>query len=125
MENIGDREYGLSIDGDVFYTIPIVEKHGEIAQRFYEGFRENVSVLDVTDNLPVGIGWELDGNNFIDDGSGRTIVNNNILGQRFYAFIANNRVFGVIVLILSEAQEEMFTAAFSTGGVIGIDVTAL
>ena len=123
MENIGDREYGLSIDGDVFYTIPIIEGHGERAQRFYEGFKENVSVLDVTDNLPVGIGWELDGNNFIDDGSGRTIVGNNIPSQRCYAFIANNRVFGVMGISLSEAQEEMFTAAFTTGGVIGVRVS--
>jgi hypothetical protein len=123
MENIGDRQYGLSIDGDVFYTIPIVEEHGEIAERFYEGFRENVSVLDVTDNLPVGIGWELDGNNFIDNGSGRTAIDSALPSQRFYAFIANNRVFGLIIPSLSEDQKEMFTAAFSTGGVIGVEVS--
>lgn len=123
MENIGDKQYGLSIDGDVFYTIPMVEAAGEIAERFYEGFKSEVLVLDVTSSMPVGIGWELNGSTFVDDGSGLTVVDSVSSGQSLYAFIANNKIFGMIEPRLSDDQKEMFSAAFATGGVIGVDVT--
>ena len=123
MENIGDRQYGLSIDGDVFYSIPIPENSGEIAERFYEGFKSDVIVLDVTDNIPVGVGWQLDGSTFVNNGSGQVGIDSVPSGQRVYAFITNNVIFGMMKPQLSEAQKEMFTAAFSTGGVTGVEVT--
>jgi hypothetical protein len=123
MENIGNRQYGLSIDGDVFYSLPVPEAAKEIAKRFYEGFKSNVIVLDVTENMPVDIGWQFDGSNFANIGAGQTAIDSVPSGQRVYAFIANNIIFGMIRLQPSDAQAEMFTAAFSTGGVIGVDVT--
>ena len=122
MKNIGDKTYGLSIDGDVIYTIPLVEAAGELAERFCEGFKKDVIVLDVTNSLPVGIGWRLDGDSFVGDDHGQTIISNASSEERFYAFIADSVVFGMIRPILSNAQKEMLDAAFATGGVIGVDV---
>jgi hypothetical protein len=125
MESIGNRQYGLSIDGDIIYTIPIAEATGEIAERFYEGFKQDVTVLDVTDKLPLGIGWELEGNSFVDNSSNGSTIDSATPDQKFYAFIANNKIFGIIRPALSEEQKDMLAAAFSTGGVKGLDVTNL
>lgn len=123
MTNIGDRQYGLSINGDVFYTIPIVEASGDIAVRFYEGFRGDVSVIEATNSLPVGIGWELDNDVFVDNGSVGESLNSLLPGQQIYAFLSNNRVFGMLSLILSNDQKEMFDAAFSSGNVVGVEIS--
>ena len=125
MENIGNRQYGLSIDGDIIYTIPIAEAAGDISKRFYEGFKENVTILDVTDNLPIGIGWELDGGSFVGETSGQIVIDSLLPDEKLYAFISNNKIFGIIRPSLSQEQKEMFDAAFATGGVIGVDTTSL
>jgi hypothetical protein len=123
MENIGDRQYGLSIEGDIFYTFLIPGEITSLSERFFEGFKGSVDVLDVTDNLPIGIGWELNNGNFIDDESGLTVVDSISPDQRLYAFLANNKVFGMIDPRLTNDQKEMFSAAFATGGVVGVNVT--
>jgi hypothetical protein len=123
MENIGDRQYGLSIDGDVFHTVLIPGGIAGLSERFFEGFKESVQVLDVTDNLPIGIGWELNNGSFVNNASELTVVDSLSSGQRLYAFLANNKIFGMIEPRLSSLQKEMFSAAFSTGGVVGVNVT--
>lgn len=62
-----DKRYAFIAEGDVFGFIEVPGNSLQ-AERYNAGFNSNATVIDITDNPDVTVGWIWDGKIFKDPG---------------------------------------------------------
>jgi hypothetical protein len=122
-----DKKYAFLVENEIFNIFPVSgDNENETFLRWSNGFLNDPTVLDVSSIPGAAIGSIWDGNGF-DNSSlpEESIVDEITPGQQKYAVInKENIVFMLLDLTNSSSLlKGAFEAAFSSGDVVGMDIT--
>lgn len=122
-----EKKYAFLVENEIFDIFPVRgNNEDETFLRWSNGFLNETKVLDISNVPGVGIGSIWGGENFDNSFlSEEDLANEVSPGQQKYAVIdKENVVFMMMDLTDSSSMlKDTFEAAFSSGEVIGMDIT--
>ncbi len=123
------KKVSFSVGSDVFEVVrftdvPPTAQHEKILQ----GFLNNPTGIDVTNNKDVAVGWKFINNKFIKGDSAESSLTfaeqtglERYQDYSYFALLSNNEVFTFIVLKDTDEKHDMYKAAFETGVTIVVE----
>lgn len=104
------KKYALIVENEVFDIINVSES-SPMAKEIHDGFTNSPMGMSVTEFKNVSIGWEWDGEKFINTSSNQ-IDNIYPDNSEVYAFLSNNKVFFLMFIPNGKTLSAMYKAAF-------------
>lgn len=123
------KQASFIVDGDTFETIRFPElSPTETHTKILNGFLNNPSAIDVTENPDVAVGWKYLDEVFLAGDSGQSSLTffeqtgvERDPDSSYFAFLSDGEVFTFIVLKNTDTKHDMYKAAFATGVTIVVE----